>query len=84
MLVAGCNNIVTTWPGMTPIGIVAGAINPTAGLLAIWRYDAALGRFAGFAPQAVSASDLTSVNRLEPVFICMTTPGGMARPTGAL
>jgi hypothetical protein len=79
-LFPGCNNIVTTWPDSTPVSAVAGAVSPTAGLLAIWRYDAALVRFLGYAPQAVSASDLSVINRLEPVFICMSTSGTLARP----
>jgi len=84
VLFPGCNNVVTTWPGTTPIGIVAGSVIPVDGLLAIWRYDAALARFLGFAPQAVNASDLSAVNRLDPVFICMSTPGTIARPVSAV
>lgn len=79
-LFPGCNNIVTTWPDTTPISGVAGSVSPTGGLLAIWRYDAVLGRFLGYAPQAVRVSDLSTVNRLEPVFICMSTSGTIARP----
>jgi hypothetical protein len=83
-LVAGCNNVVTTWPGATPSSTIAASVTPAGGLLAIWRYDAAAARFLGFAPQAVGASDLTAVNRLDPVFICMNTSGTMTRPRGAL
>jgi hypothetical protein len=82
-LFPGCNNIVTTWPDSTPTSAVAGAVSPAGGLLAIWRYDAAAGRFLGYAPQAVSVSDFPAVNRLEPVFICMNTSGTLARPIAA-
>jgi hypothetical protein len=79
-LVAGCNNLVLTWPNGTPTSQVAAAVSPAEALIAVWQFDAAQGRFFGFAPQAPQASDLTMVNRLDAVFLCLREPGTLARP----
>jgi len=79
-LAAGCNTVVLTWPNGTPIGQVVGAVRPAEALIAVWRFDATQGRFFGFSPQAAQASDLTMVNRLDAVFLCLRGPGMLARP----
>jgi hypothetical protein len=79
-LAAGCNNLVLTWPDATPTSQVVAAVTPDAALIAVWRFDAAPGHFFGFAPQAPQASDLPMVNRLDAVFLCLRTPGTLARP----
>jgi hypothetical protein len=79
-LATGCNNLVLTWPNGTPTSQVAAAVSPAEALIAVWRFDAAQGRFFGFSPQAAQASDLTMVNRLDAVFLCLRGPGVLARP----
>ena len=79
-LVAGCTNVSLTWPDGTPTGAVARAITPPAALVAIWRYDATQRRFLAFSPRSAQASDLTTVDRLDAVFICMDAPGTLTRP----
>jgi hypothetical protein len=77
---AGCSNVTLTWPDGTPTGAVARAVTPPAALVALWRYDAAQRRFLAFSPRSAQASDLTTVNRLDAVFICMEAPGTLIRP----
>jgi hypothetical protein len=71
---------VLTWPDGTSVATVAAAATPPSAVLAIWSFDAAQGRFVGFAPQAPQASDLTTVNRHDAVFICVQALGTLNRP----
>lgn len=79
-LVAGCNNVVLTWPNGTPTSHIADAVNPSDALTTVWWFDAAHGRFLGYSPQAPHASDLPLVNRLDAVFVCVRTPATLTRP----
>jgi hypothetical protein len=80
-LPAGCFPVGSTWDDDTDIATVAGAVEPTGALQAIWVFDAATGTWLGFSPDApAGVGDLTSVDRLEPLFICMSEPGTVGRP----
>jgi PKD repeat protein len=79
-LFAACNNVAATWPSGTPIATVAAAISPGNALTAIWRFDNVGQRFVGFSPIPGAPNDLTTVNRADAVFICMTSPGTLTRP----
>lgn len=80
LLMPGCSNVVLTWPQQTPLDLVARAVSPEGALEAIWKFDAAQERFFAFSPQAHQASDLTLVDRLDAVFICVRMPGMLTRP----
>lgn len=81
-LTSGCTNLTLTWPNGTPAGTVASAISPAGALQAIWRFDAVQGRFLGYTPSAPAfANDLQTVNRLDAVFICVSSPATLNRPT---
>jgi PKD repeat protein len=76
-----CNNVALTWPVGTAMVVVAGAITPANGLVAIWWFNNAAQSFVGFSPQFPMQSDLTMVSMpAQPVFICMNTPGTLTRP----
>jgi hypothetical protein len=79
-LVAGCTNLALTWPDGTPVATVTAGIDPASALIAIWRLDAAVGRFLGWSPIPGAPSDLTTVNRLDAVFVCMREAGTLMRP----
>jgi hypothetical protein len=79
-LFQGCNNVSLTWPDGTPTTEVAASITPADALVAIWRFDNPAQTFQGFAPRFPEASDLTTVNRLDAVFVCMSAPGTLTRP----
>ena len=79
-LFTDCNNLTVTWPNGTPSADIAAGVSPAGALRAIWRFDAAAGRFTGFSTQFPNASDLRTVNRLDAVFICMHAPGTLTRP----
>lgn len=81
-LIAGCTNLVLTWPDGTPISTVVAALNNSGLLNAIWWLDAAARQFRGFSPAPGAPNDLTTVNRLQTVFICLTAPGTLTRPAG--
>jgi hypothetical protein len=60
---------------------VAGAVTQADALDAIWAFDAGAGVWVGFSPDAPpGVSDLTSLDRLEPFFVCMSEPGTVGRP----
>lgn len=80
-LTVGCNNVTLTWPTGTPADEVAAAVSPTAAVVAIWRFDAATQRFAGFAPGFASISDLNGVGRLDAVFVCVGQAATLSRPS---
>ena len=75
-----CNPVASTYPDDTPIATIAGAVSPSANLLSIWWLDAANGRWLGYSPQFVAQSDLTAVDRLEAIFICVSSASTWSRP----
>lgn len=79
-LFRGCNNVALTWPNGTPTTDVAAAVAPAEALVAIWRFNNATQTFQGFSRQFPGASDLTTVNRTDAVFVCMREPGMLRRP----
>jgi hypothetical protein len=83
----GCTNVVLTWPGGTAIAEVAGVVRSVffpdpapPPLVAIWRHDVALGRFVAWSPLPEAPNDLTEVNELDAVFICVQTAAFLTRP----
>jgi hypothetical protein len=70
-LYPGCNNISLTFPNGTTSQEVVQAVTPAGSIQAMWRHNAALNRFDGFAPAAPQASDLLSVNFLDSVWLCV-------------
>lgn len=80
-LATGCNNISLTFPSGTATTTVAAAITPPGNLISIFRFDSSQNRFLGFSPLPGAPNDLVTVNRLDAVFICMSAPGTLARPT---
>jgi hypothetical protein len=80
-LFAGCNNVSLTWPNGTEIATVAAAVNPADAVIAIWRFGNAERRFSGFAPSFPAASDLRTINTLDPVFICVGRTANLTRPS---
>jgi hypothetical protein len=80
-LPAGCFLVGSTWEDGTDIAVVAGAVTPAGALDAIWAFEPATGLWVGFSPDVpVSVNDLTSVDRLQPFFICMSEAGAVGRP----
>jgi len=76
----GCTNVVLTWPTGTAVDTVAAAVTPASALLSIWWLDAAAGRYLGWSPLPDAPNDLTSVNRMDAVYICMGEAGTFTRP----
>jgi hypothetical protein len=79
-LVAGCNPLTATWPDETAIETVSGAVVPPEALDAIWAFDPESSTWAGYSSAAPEASDLTSVNQLDAIFVCMNASGTISRP----
>jgi hypothetical protein len=80
-LVEGCNPIAATWADGTAIATVAGAVAPAEALDAIWKFDPATGTWQGFSPSAPAAvNDLTKVDRLDAVFVCVSAAATIGRP----
>lgn len=79
-LVNGCTNVSLTWPAGTAIATIATAITPIGSVQAVWKLDAQSQHFLAWSPGAPQASDLSSVNPLDAVFICTTGAAVMNRP----
>jgi hypothetical protein len=82
-LLAGCSNVALSWAVGTPLAAVAAAVDPPHALAAIFKQDAAAGRYRGYSPTAPAfANDYTAVEApLEAVFVCVNQGATLARPT---
>jgi YVTN family beta-propeller protein len=78
LLCGTCNPNATTYPDSTPIGTIAGAVTPPETLEALWASEG--GVWMGYSPQFPAASDLTQVDRLDVVFICVGGSATFTRP----
>jgi hypothetical protein len=82
-LAATCNNVALTWPGGTPISMVAAAVSPANALESIWK-QTIVGddlRFTAWSPLPGAPNDYTATAlQLEAVFICMRAGGTLERP----
>jgi hypothetical protein len=79
-LFPGCNFISLTFPDGTATQAVVDAVTPPETVQALWRQTPSLDRFEGFSPAFPQASDLLSVNFLDPVWICLPL-GPLPAPT---
>lgn len=81
-LVAGCNNVSSTFTDGTPTGTVATAVSPQASVLSLWKLaDPATARYRGFFPGSTQASDLPTLNRLDAIFICVNAAATLTEPS---
>jgi YVTN family beta-propeller protein len=78
LLCGACNPVATTYPDSTPVATVAGAVAPPEALEALWRFDGA--EWTGYSAASPAASDLTEVDRLDVVFICVEGAATFTRP----
>ena len=77
----GCTDVVLSFSNGTSIRTVVAAVSPSEALKAIWRANRATGQDDGFSPRAaLRLSELSSVNRLDRVRICMETAGLLTQP----
>lgn len=79
-LQVNCNNLALTWPNGTALSVVQAAISPAGTLTAVWRYDNQSQQHSGYSPLPGVPNNLTSVNRGDPVFICLSSGGTLSRP----
>jgi len=77
-LSAACNPVTTTYADATPAQNVAAAVGPAGNLEALWKFGNAV--WLGYSPAFPQASDLTALDLLDVVFICVGGPGSFARP----
>ena len=59
---------------------IAAAVSPQSALIAIWRFDNATQRFAGYSPIPGAPNDLVTLNRADAIFICVNAPATFTRP----
>ena len=78
-LVGGlCNPLANTYPNGTTIATIAAAVSPPDILIALWYFEG--GIWLGYPPRFPQVSDLTSMNLLDVVFVCISTAGTFSRP----
>lgn len=68
-----CTPVASTFPDTTPIATIAGAVTPPGVLQGLWEFDGVT--WLGYSPQFPAASNLTQLNRLDVVFICISGSG---------
>ncbi len=77
-LIAGCNPVAWTGSDDTPIADIDGAVSPSDILVALWSLEG--GVWLGYSPQFPDVSDLQEMDRLDVVFVCVSTGGTFSRP----
>lgn len=77
-LVVGCNPVASTYADNTAISTIASAVSPSGALISIWAFETGVWR--GYSPFYPEYSDLSAVDRLDVVFICVDTAGSFERP----
>jgi hypothetical protein len=77
-LYPGCNNITLTFADGTSSDGLIEATNPPRVADAIWRHDAAGQRWEAFSPATSQVSDLTTVDFLDAVWLCLPAPAPAA------
>jgi hypothetical protein len=77
-----CNPVASSYADATAIATIASAVSPSGILISIWWFDSATLRWLGYDPlhPANPPSDLTLVNRLDAIFICVSSAGAWSRP----
>ncbi len=85
-LTPGCNNQVTiTFSNKTPTKTLRAAVDPTASLTGIWKWNAKAGQWDGDFPGAPdSVNTLKTVDRLDTLWICVSAPAALAQPSAEL
>ncbi len=75
-----CNPVISTYADGTPIATIAAGVSPSGILISIWWFNPGTGDWLGYSPQFPSVSDLANVDRLEVIFICVSSQGNWSRP----
>jgi len=78
LLCGTCNPNATTYPDNTPIATIAGSVAPPGQLESLWGFEGGVWR--GWSAEFPEASDLTQVDRLDVVFICVGGSAAFTRP----
>jgi len=80
-LVGGiCNPVTSTYADGTAIATIANAVSPSGILISIWRFSPASGDWQGYSPRFPQVSDLAAVDRMDVIFICVSSAGTWSRP----
>jgi hypothetical protein len=85
-LSAGCNNVVNTYADGTTGAVFSSAIVPATNVTSIWRFDNAAQTFRAvyFAPVGGAVPppvDVSALNRLDPIFVCVSAPATLNEPS---
>ena len=84
-LSTGCNNITNTYADGTSGATIAAGLVPSTSIDSIWRFDNAgqVFRAAFFAPAGAGIAppvDIQTLNHLDAIFVCVTTPATLSEP----
>jgi YVTN family beta-propeller protein len=73
-----CNPVATTYPDNTPTGTIAGAVTPAGMVESLWQFEG--GVWTGWSAEFPAASDLTHIDFLDVVFVCVEGAATFTRP----
>ena len=80
VLATGCSLVILSLgAGATPARVVSAVATPSL-VVAIWRFDNAQQRFAGYFTDPAAPSDLTALAGVDSVFVCVTAPTSLTAP----
>ncbi|MBI2761307.1 MAG: hypothetical protein HYX51_07785 [Chloroflexi bacterium] len=79
-LVPGCNQVVSAFADGTSVAAVAAGVAPAGAVRAIWRQNTASQQLEGWSPAGEAVSDLRVVNRLDPLWLCVSAAGQFRQP----
>jgi len=75
-----CNPVASTYPDGTAIDTIVSAVSPPTILISSWLFDPDTSSWLAYSPQFPQASNLTTVNQLDVIFICVSSAGAWDRP----
>lgn len=77
---AGCTTLAAPFSQELPVSIVARAIDPPTALQSLWQRSVLLGEFTAYQVSPQIGNDLSTINRRNPLTICLTAPARLITP----
>lgn len=79
-LAAGCTTLTPSLPVELPVSTIVRAIDPPSALQSLWQRSVLFGEFMAYQPTPQIANNLTTINRRNPLTVCLTEPARIILP----
>ena len=79
-LTSGCNQVVVAFGASAQPQQVVAAVANVSSVVSVWHFDNAAQRYSGYFPTPGVPSDLTALNAVDAVFICVSADTTISAP----